>query len=71
MNIKKQTLINGRPEQDYTSQEIINMIARTEDEIRTLEKLQTKSEHIDKKIGEHKDSCVTLAKFLDKRPNDE
>ena len=67
MNIEKQTLINGRPADNHTTSDLIDLISRTEDEIRSLEKLSTKSDHITKQIADHRESCISLAKILDKR----
>jgi hypothetical protein len=67
MEIKTQTLINGLTLDNLSNQELISMIANTENEIRALEKLETKSDHIDNQIKTHKTSCTQLAGFLDDR----
>jgi hypothetical protein len=67
MKIENQVLVNGRELSTLSNQELITMIRQTEDEIRGLEQLTTKSEHITNSIETHKKSCAQLAGFLDLR----
>lgn len=67
MEIKTQTLIDGKPVEELEDSQLIHLIGNMEDRITRRKKLKTQSKRITADIEKMEAQCIQLAGFLDAR----